>query len=182
VRGEAAGLVLGIDQLPIRFDVEDSVGTLDELWIDAELFFDPGRQTGGLREVVSGDAVGDGHAHGRNSSVTDCSGPLGGCEHAACELLSAGLPRRLRTRSLRAAIRGSCSCEGFFPRGRSLPRATRVRSASLPPVGGSREIGLDAEGALPRDLPAAEDGRVPAPRATRGPGTARRGSRPAPVA
>jgi hypothetical protein len=60
---EAPGLVLGEDPLPVDLDVEDPVVSLDEDGLDAGLLLDPGRQTGGLREVVSANAVGDRDPH-----------------------------------------------------------------------------------------------------------------------
>ena len=64
VLGEAAGLVLGVDLLPVDDDVEDAAAPLDELRIDADLFLDSGRQTGGLGEVASLHAVLDEDLHG----------------------------------------------------------------------------------------------------------------------
>ena len=60
---EAAGLALGVDPVSIDLDVEDPAIALDELGLDAELVFQRGRQTGGLGQVVSACAVGDGRSH-----------------------------------------------------------------------------------------------------------------------
>ena len=57
VLGKPTRLVLGEDELPVHDDIEDPTGALDELRLDTELLGDPGRQTGGLWEVVSGHAV-----------------------------------------------------------------------------------------------------------------------------
>jgi len=59
VLGEPARPVLGEDEFSVHDDIEDSPAALDQLRLGIELFGDPGRQTGGLREVVSGYAVGD---------------------------------------------------------------------------------------------------------------------------
>ena len=55
--------VLGEDQLAVDDHVEDPVGALDELGLDAERLLDFGRQTGGPRQVLSTRAVGDRDCH-----------------------------------------------------------------------------------------------------------------------
>jgi len=45
------------DHAAVRLYVEDAVVSLDQARLDAELLLDTGRQTGGLRQVVSGYAV-----------------------------------------------------------------------------------------------------------------------------
>jgi hypothetical protein len=55
--GEAAELLLGEDHLVADGDLEDAARALDQLRLDAEALADVGRQTGGARVVVSGDAV-----------------------------------------------------------------------------------------------------------------------------
>jgi hypothetical protein len=59
VSGEATDLVLREDELSIHDNIKDAVGALDQLWLDAELIGDSGRQTGGLWKVVSGYAIGN---------------------------------------------------------------------------------------------------------------------------
>jgi hypothetical protein len=68
VLGEPARLVLGEDEVSVHDDIEDSPAALDQLRLDIELFGDSGRQTGGLREVVSGYAVGNRYVHLLDSS------------------------------------------------------------------------------------------------------------------
>ena len=55
--------VLGEDQLAVDDHVEDPVGALDELGLDAERLLEFGRQTGGPRQVLSTRAVGDRDCH-----------------------------------------------------------------------------------------------------------------------
>jgi hypothetical protein len=52
--------VLRINPLPIHDDVEDSAATGNQLRLDAGVPLDRVRQTGGLGEIVSLLAVGDG--------------------------------------------------------------------------------------------------------------------------
>jgi hypothetical protein len=59
VPGEATDLVLREDELSIHDNIKDAVGALDQLRLDAELIGDSGRQTGGLRKIVSGYAIGN---------------------------------------------------------------------------------------------------------------------------
>jgi len=47
-------------------DIEDAAGALDEFRLDAEFFENFSRQTGGLRQVVSGGAVFDRDVHRRS--------------------------------------------------------------------------------------------------------------------
>ena len=49
--------------LPIDLHVEDAARSLDQLGLDAEALLDRGRQTGGLRCIVSRDTVGDADLH-----------------------------------------------------------------------------------------------------------------------
>lgn len=56
-------LVLREDASAVDFDVEDAVLALDEPGFDTELAANCGRQTGGLGQVVSRYAVGDGDPH-----------------------------------------------------------------------------------------------------------------------
>jgi hypothetical protein len=70
---EAARLVFGVDQLSVHLDVEDAVVALDELGLDTNLLLDLGRQTGGLREVVSTVAVLDRDTHVPTSFDRHCS-------------------------------------------------------------------------------------------------------------
>lgn len=60
---EASCLGLGEDQLPVRNDIKDPAAAADEFALDAGLVADRGRQTGGLREIVSLSAVGDADLH-----------------------------------------------------------------------------------------------------------------------
>ena len=59
VLGEATDLMLGKDELSVHDNIKDAVGALDQLRLDAELLGDSGRQTGGLRKIVSGYAIGN---------------------------------------------------------------------------------------------------------------------------
>jgi hypothetical protein len=59
----AAGALLGEYELAVRRDVEDAARSPDELGLDPERLPDLGRQTDGARQVVSGNAVGDGDLH-----------------------------------------------------------------------------------------------------------------------
>ena len=68
VLGEPALLMLGEDELSVDDDIEDSPGALEQLRLNTEFLGDPGRQTGGLREVVSGYAVGNRYVHLLDSS------------------------------------------------------------------------------------------------------------------
>ncbi len=54
--------MLGEDELPVQLDVEDSTAARDEFGRDVVFFLDLGRQTGGLRLVISTRAI-------RNSDV-----------------------------------------------------------------------------------------------------------------
>jgi hypothetical protein len=63
VLGEAAGLVLAVNELAIGLYVEDSAATLDELDLGVMVLLDRGRQTGGLRFVVSFATVLDADFH-----------------------------------------------------------------------------------------------------------------------
>jgi len=56
---EATDLMLRKDELPIHDNIKDAVATFDQLRLDAELIRDSCRQTGGLREIVSGYAIGN---------------------------------------------------------------------------------------------------------------------------
>jgi len=55
--------MFGEDQLPIQFDVENSTAARDELGCDVVFFLDLGRQTGGLRLVISTRAIRDSNDH-----------------------------------------------------------------------------------------------------------------------
>ena len=57
--GEAAGLLLGVDDLVVHGDVEDASASADQLRRDSELALDLRRQTGGPGVVVSHSAVFD---------------------------------------------------------------------------------------------------------------------------
>lgn len=51
--------VLGEDQIVVHDDVERPDTSWQDFWLDSELLLDCGRQTGGLRSVVSLHAVTD---------------------------------------------------------------------------------------------------------------------------
>ena len=61
---KTARLVLRVDELAVHDDVEDALASGKQLGLVVEIASDRGRQTGGLREVVSSDAIGDGDVHG----------------------------------------------------------------------------------------------------------------------
>ena len=60
---EAVFRALGEDELAVGDDVELAPGADDQLRVDAERLRDRGRQTGGLRKVVSNLAVADRDLH-----------------------------------------------------------------------------------------------------------------------
>ena len=62
---EALAAGPAVDHFPIDADLVDPLLALDKFSVDAELLLDGGRQTGGLREVVSLHAIGDSDLHGR---------------------------------------------------------------------------------------------------------------------
>src|SRR5437016_5168887 len=57
--GEASLVVLGEDLLPVDADDEDAAAAAHDLTVQAELFLQRGRQTGGSRKVVSNAAIVD---------------------------------------------------------------------------------------------------------------------------
>ena len=61
---KAAGAVPRINQFTAGSNIEHAGGPFDELGFNTECAFDFRRQTGGLRQVVSSRAVGDGNLHG----------------------------------------------------------------------------------------------------------------------
>ena len=61
--GEAAGFRLRVDRASVDDYVEHAAAAANQLGLDADFLLDRGRQTGGLREVVSGAAVRDGDVH-----------------------------------------------------------------------------------------------------------------------
>jgi hypothetical protein len=63
-RREPAGGLLREHQPAVDGDVEDPAASFDEPRLDPRRLGDPGRQTGGLRIVVSLHAVGYGDHHG----------------------------------------------------------------------------------------------------------------------
>ena len=83
---EAILLVFAEDARIIDDDVEDAVAAPHQLGREAELFLDRGRQTGGLRQVVSTPAVVDGDLHEASIGTQRASAypsaqqmPLAGC-------------------------------------------------------------------------------------------------------
>ena len=61
--GEAAGLVLGKDQLAIHLDVEDAPAAGNQFCLDTQGFAQFVRQTGGFGIIVSDCTVGDLNVH-----------------------------------------------------------------------------------------------------------------------
>ena len=61
--GEPVLFGLGEDERTVGHDVELATGTDEHLGVDAEHVLDRGRQTGGLRKIVSNFAVADRHLH-----------------------------------------------------------------------------------------------------------------------
>ena len=59
VFGEAAHFVLREYEATVGDDIEDAVVAADEFGFDLQFLFQGGRQTGGLRQVVSTPAVFD---------------------------------------------------------------------------------------------------------------------------
>jgi hypothetical protein len=68
VLGEAAGQVLGIEQLAVYLDIKLTTPAYFQLSFDAGLPLDCGRETRGLGLVVSHMAVLDDYPHGRPPS------------------------------------------------------------------------------------------------------------------
>ena len=54
---ETAGFVLTVDLVSVDDDIKNATTPLDQLGINIQLFLDRGRQTGGLRFVVSLRAI-----------------------------------------------------------------------------------------------------------------------------
>jgi hypothetical protein len=63
VFGEKACAVFRVDQRAVCGDIEYAAAAPDELGLDAELFGDFGRQTGGPGQITSAHAVLDRDAH-----------------------------------------------------------------------------------------------------------------------
>jgi len=61
--GESPRVVLGEDDVTVHDHIEDAVVAPDELRLDAQLFGQPGPQTGGTGKVASTHAVDDGDLH-----------------------------------------------------------------------------------------------------------------------
>ena len=61
---EPPDVVLRKHDVAVGDDIENAAMTLDELDLEAKLVADVGRQTGGLRQIASGDAVDDRNLHG----------------------------------------------------------------------------------------------------------------------
>ncbi len=57
--GKPPFVVLGEHDLSVRDNIENAPMPLHEFNLEAELVADVGRQTGGLRQVASSDAIGD---------------------------------------------------------------------------------------------------------------------------
>jgi hypothetical protein len=55
--------VLREDAFVVRGDVEDAAAPTNDLGVDAQLFLDLSRQTGGSRKIVSDAAVIDSNVH-----------------------------------------------------------------------------------------------------------------------
>ncbi len=64
---KATGIVLAVYFAAVDDDVENAAASLDQLGIDIRLLFDGGRQTGGLRLVVSLIAIGNRNTHAESS-------------------------------------------------------------------------------------------------------------------
>jgi hypothetical protein len=62
--GKALATLTGKDNIAIDADLKDPFLALDEFAVDTEFLLDRGRQTGGLREVVSLNAVLNRNVHG----------------------------------------------------------------------------------------------------------------------
>ena len=63
MRRESAGLVLAVDATTIGLDIENAASAGDQRCVEAKLFLDRGRQTGGLWLVVSLHAKRDADFH-----------------------------------------------------------------------------------------------------------------------
>jgi hypothetical protein len=64
VLGKPADFVLREDLLAVDRHVKHATAALDEHGLDALGLLDLGRQTGGARQIISGDAVFDRDLHG----------------------------------------------------------------------------------------------------------------------
>lgn len=83
--GEPSDFLFGMDELPIDFDIKDAAAAGDEGQVlDAltKVVQQSGRQTGGLRQVISHHAEGDLHVHAR----------LPGCVYSSCCIIIIGCP------------------------------------------------------------------------------------------
>jgi hypothetical protein len=56
--------MLGVDEFSIDNDVEDAAAPLDQLHRGVDRLLDSGRQTGGVRSIVSFNAVSNRDLHG----------------------------------------------------------------------------------------------------------------------
>jgi len=63
VLGETTGHIFGVEKLAVHVNIKDAAMTLDQLAIHPVLLLDFGRQTGGLRLIVSLCAVLDTDVH-----------------------------------------------------------------------------------------------------------------------
>lgn len=57
--GKSPFLKFGKNQPAINFDFKNAAATLNQFGVDTGLFLDPGRQTGGLGQIISFSAVGN---------------------------------------------------------------------------------------------------------------------------
>ncbi len=62
--GKPSQFLLGEDQRPVGDDLEGAVTAFDQFDADTEFLIDAGRQTGGLRPIVSFHAKGNRDLHG----------------------------------------------------------------------------------------------------------------------
>ena len=69
--GKPSTLVFRKNDPAVPDDVENAVVALDQLSVDVQISQDRGRQTGGLRKVVSAHAISNGNGH---LVLRQCSG------------------------------------------------------------------------------------------------------------
>lgn len=70
---EPSCVMLREHELAVGDDIENAAMAFHEFDVEAELVADFGRQTGGLRQVASSDAIGDRNLHGSRWLILEVS-------------------------------------------------------------------------------------------------------------
>lgn len=63
IGGKSTSFFLAVDQFTFELDVEDAAAALNHFGVYIKFFLDRVRQTGGLRGIISLNAVFDGNMH-----------------------------------------------------------------------------------------------------------------------